>query len=115
MASLPPRSEDVSVSLMITYLATGELEEVPIATNDTFGRVWLPACDRLGLELVAMFRDGGLATIPAELVPQIVSELERLRAGSVGHPDGEYLTDRCDDLLDAFARTDPSTAEYSIG
>jgi hypothetical protein len=98
----------MTVEMGIRHHATGEYEVVPVATSDTFRRVWLPACERLGLEFVPLFAGGALTTVPAELVPQIVAEVERLRAATLATPDGDYLADRCSDILAAFARTDPA-------
>lgn len=105
----------MSVEMGIWHRDSGEYEVVPVATLDTFRRVWLPACERLGLELVPLFAGGALTTIPLELVPRIVDEVERLRGWAAGQPDGEYLADRCSGILAAFARTDATGCEYDFG
>lgn len=105
----------MSVEMGNRHRATGEYVVVPIATADAFHRVWLPACERLGLEFVPLFYGGGLTTVTAELVPQIVAEIEQLRAAVVGWPDGDYLADRCSGILTAFAHTDPAACEYDFG
>ena len=105
----------MSVEMGIRHRDTGEYEVVPVATLDTFRRVWLPACERLGLELVPLFAGGALTTVPAELVPQIVAEVVRLRDATAELPDGGYLADRCSGILAAFARTDPAACEYDFG
>jgi hypothetical protein len=88
---------------------------VPVATIDTFRRVWLPACERLGLEFVPLFADGALTTTPAELVPQIVAEVERLRVAALGSLGSDDLADRCSGILAAFTRTDPAMCDYDFG
>ena len=77
----------------------GRAARPPVATLDTVRRVWLPACGRLGLELV----------------PRIVAEVERLRAWAAGRSDGEHLADRCSGVLAAFARTDTAACESDFG
>lgn len=104
----------MTVELGIRHRESGEYEVVPVATSATFREVWLPACKQLGLELVPEFPGGALTTVPAEFVPRIVDELDRLRqwaAGNVGDPYAGYLVDRCDGLLRAFARTDPAACD----
>lgn len=105
----------MSVSMLIHDLVTGETEEVPVACTETFQDVWLPVCERLGLQLVPLFSGGALATVPMELIPQIVVELGRLRDAADCLPEGDYLARRCMGLLDAFARTDAAQCCYSIG
>jgi hypothetical protein len=105
----------MTVEMGIRYRDSGEYEVVPVATSETFRLVWLPACERLGLELVPLFAGGALTTVPPELVPRIVAEVERLRAWAAGQPDGEYLADRCLGILAAFARTDPAECAYDFG
>jgi len=105
----------MSISLGIRHLESGEYQVVPIATNATFRRVWLPACERLGLSLVPQFEGGGLLFSGANLARQVVSELEVLRDWAASQPDGEYLVDRCGDLLAAFERFDPEACEMAFG
>jgi hypothetical protein len=105
----------MAIEMGIRHRDSGEYEVVPVATSETFRRVWLPACERLGLALVPLFAGGALTTVPPELVPQIVAEVERLRADAAALPDGDYLADRCSGILAAFARTDPAGCEYDFG
>jgi hypothetical protein len=105
----------MTVSMGIRHRGSGEYEVVPVATSATFDSVWLPACERLGLKLVPLFACGALASVPPELVPLIVSELERLRDAALGLPEGAYLAARCSGLLAAFARTDSATCDYDFG
>lgn len=105
----------MTVEMGIRHCATGKYEVVPVATSETFRLVWLPACERLGLEFVPLFAGGALTIVPAELVPRIVAEVEQLRAAAVAWPEGDYLADRCSGILAAFARTDPAACEYDFG
>jgi hypothetical protein len=105
----------MSISMGIHHHGSGEYEIVPIATNATFRRVWLPACERLGLSRVQRFEGGGLNFCSPNLARQIVSELETLRGWASSQPDGEYLVDRCGDILAAFERTDPEACDYDFG
>ena len=104
----------MTVEMGIRHRDSGGYEVVPVATAASFRSVWLPACERLGLELVPMFAGGALTTVPPELVPRIIAEVERLRGWAAGQPDGEYLADRCSGILAAFARTDPAACEYDF-
>ena len=99
----------------IRHRDTGEYEVVPVATAEAFHRVWLPACERLGLELVPLFAGGALTTVPPNLIPQIVAEVEQLWIESAELSDGDYLACRCAGILAAFARTDPAVCEYDFG
>jgi len=105
----------MTVEMGIRHRDTGEYEVVPVATSETFRRVWLPACERLGLRLVPLFAGGALTTVPPDLVPQIVAEVEQLQAGAAELRDGDYLADRCSGILAAFGRTDPAACEYDFG
>ncbi len=105
----------MTVEMGIRHRDTGAYEVVPVATSEAFRRVWLPACERLGLELVPLFAGGALTTVPTDLVPRIIAEVSRLRTDAVAVNDGEYLAERCSDILDAFERTDPTVCEYDFG
>jgi hypothetical protein len=105
----------MSISLGIHHRESGGYEDVAIATNATFRQVWLPACERLGLLLVPLFEGGGLVFYGPNLARQVVSELEVLRDWAASQPDGEYLVDRCGDLLAAFERTDPEACDFYFG
>ena len=105
----------MTVEMGIHHRDSGEFEAVPVATSESFRRVWLPACERLGLSLVPLFSGGALLRVPPNLVPRIVSELEVLREWASTQPDGIYLVERCDGILAAFRRTDPETCDYDFG
>jgi hypothetical protein len=105
----------MTVSMGIKHRGSGDYEVVPVATNRTFREVWLPACKGLGLSLVPLFFGGAFLHVPPNLVPGIVSELERLREWASSREDGAYLVDRCGDILAAFARTDPGACDYDFG
>jgi hypothetical protein len=105
----------MTVEMGIRHRDTGEYEVVPVATSDTFCRIWLPACKRLGLEWVAHFHDGALAVVPPESVPQIIAELERLRAGLAEQRELAFVIERIDSILRAFRKTDPAVCEYDFG
>jgi hypothetical protein len=105
----------MSVEMGIRHRDSGEYEVVPIATLDTFRRVWLPACEELGLELVPLFAGGALTSVPPDLVPRIIDEVLRLWIASVRLPEREHLADRCQSILAALARTEPALCEYDFG
>jgi hypothetical protein len=62
---------------------------------------------------VPQFDGGGLVFSSPNLAQQVVSELEALRGWAASQPDGEYLVDRCVDLLAAFDRPDPARTRCS--
>jgi len=105
----------MSIEMGIRHRGSGEYEVVPVSTSGTFEKVWRPAAERLGLEFVPLFSGGALTTVPTELVPRIVAEVRRLRGWAATQPDGNYLVERCSDILAAFERTDPSQCEYDFG
>lgn len=105
----------MTIEMGIRHRDSGAYEVIPVATSDTFRRVWLPACEQIGLALVPLFDGGALTRVPADLVPRIVAEVEQLRDWAAQQPDGKYLVDRCSDILAAFVRTDPATCEYDFG
>lgn len=106
--------EPMTVSMGIRHRESGEYEVVPVATNASFRRVWLPACEKLCLQFIPLFADGALTRVPTELVPQIIDEVSRLQRWAVARPD-EYLQERCGDILAAFARTNPAMCDYDFG
>ena len=105
----------MTVEMGIRHRDTGDYEVVPVATSATFRKVWLPACDRLGLELVGHFHDGMLTTVPAEAIPRIIGELHRLRAWARDQPELHFVVERIDTILRAFRETDPAVCEYDFG
>jgi hypothetical protein len=105
----------MTVEMGIRCHDTGEYRVVPVATSETFRRVWLPACENLGLGWVVHFHDGSLGSVPPEAVPQIIAELVRLRNWGTGRADLAFLVERIDAILRAFEETDPSTCEYDFG
>src|SRR5262249_14333312 len=105
----------MSIAMGIGHRDSGEYEVVPIATNATFRRVWLPACERLGLSLVPQFYGGGVGFSSPDAARQSVAGVERLRGWAASQPDGESLVDRCGDLLAAFERTNPESCDYDFG
>jgi hypothetical protein len=100
----------MTVEMGIRHRDSGEYEVVSVATSQG-----LPACERLGLELVPLFAGGALTIVPSEVIPRLVAGVEQLRAWAVSQPDGDYLAERCAAILAAFARTDPAACEYDFG
>ena len=105
----------MTVSMGIRHLDTGQFEDVPVATSEVFRSWWLPACKRLGLDLVSHFHDGMLNTVANDEIPRIVAELEALRAWASAEPDRSFMVARIDGILQAFRRTDPLRCSYDFG
>ncbi|MCI0701217.1 MAG: DUF4404 family protein [Planctomycetia bacterium] len=93
----------------------GESREVPIASQRGFTESWLPLCERLGLQFVSLFAGGALTTIPEELIPEITRELRLLLAEVEAAPDHAWIAERINNILTAFAETNPAEWEYSFG
>lgn len=105
----------MTVEMGIRHLESNEYEVVPVSCSETFRRVWLPACKRLELELVSHFHDGLLTKVNTEDIPQIISELDRLRKWAVGQMELGFVVERIDAILRVFRETDPSLCEYDFG
>jgi hypothetical protein len=105
----------MTVEMGIRHRETGICEVVPVATSETFHKVWLPACALLDLKWIANIHDGALTTVPPELVPQIIEELQRLRAWACEHPELGLPVERIDAILRAFRKTDPAMCAYDFG
>src|SRR5437763_86280 len=105
----------MTIEMGIHHLDTGEYEVVPVATSETFRAVWLPACNRLGLEWVAHFHDGALTAVPVELIPQIVKELQLLRGWVSEQPELAFIAEGIDSILRMFRERDPAKCEFDFG
>jgi hypothetical protein len=99
----------------LSHKATGEYREVPIASLGGFTEGWLRLCQQLGLHLVPLFSGGALTTVPDELIPEIVRELRLLLVNVEPDPDSAWIAERVNDILTAFAETNPAEWEYSFG
>jgi hypothetical protein len=76
----------MSIGLLISSEENDEvLDFSPMATQDTFVRVWLPICHELGLEFIPIFESGMLIT--EEVSDDVLRELKRLE-DAVRHKDG---------------------------
>jgi hypothetical protein len=105
----------MAVSIGLLNKATGEYREVPVATLATFRNAWLPLCERLGLLWVPLFAGGALTTVPEHAIPDIIRELHTLAAELSSDPDMDWLRERVDAILAAFAETNPAEWEYDFG
>ena len=105
----------MSVSLMLHHKLTGDLREIPIASQSGFVEGWLPICERLGLVWVPEFTGGALTRVPKDLIPEITRELELMLAEVKGNTEGEWITERINYVLTAIAEVNPAEWEYSFG
>ncbi|WP_437980442.1 hypothetical protein [Sorangium sp. So ce117] len=103
----------MTVSLGIKHHHSGAYDVVPIATSDYFKRRWLPACAHLGLRYVSHFHDGALSTVSPDDLPDIVAELEILRAWAAAND--AFMVERIDGVLRALHALDPTSCEVDFG
>ncbi len=81
----------MSIGLLISSAENDEvLDFAPVATQDTFGRVWLPICLEVGLEFIPVFESGMLIT--EEVYDDVLQELNRLEE-TVRHKAGSPVYD----------------------
>lgn len=82
----------MSVSMMIENLDTGELEEVPVAAQSTYKKIWVKGGMEIGLQMIPAF-DGPLGcgvTITQDNMHALFSELDRLSAWITAQHDPPY-------------------------
>ena len=102
----------MSVAVVITYRAEHSGPAyLPVATEEIFATHWLPACARLGLEWMPLFKTG--VTVAIEDLPSVRSELEQLRDYFARAPDDApmiaHLRERSRWLGAELARLEPAT------
>lgn len=92
----------MSVALLLKNSSSDDTRLYPIATQERFVRVWMPAIEELGLEWVGLAETGFLITIKNH--PEVVSELRRLRAWFEARHDAHSVErlDRALPELEAF-------------
>ena len=105
----------MSVSMGMRNKTTGEYRVVPIASSRGFTEDWLPFCDPLGLQLVSLFSGGALTTVPDDLIPEIIRELQLLLTATENSRSSEWIAERVRDILTAFADTNAAEWEYDFG
>jgi hypothetical protein len=103
----------MTVSMGIKHQDTGTYDVVPIATSEHFERHWLPACAHLGLRHVSHFHDGALSALRSEDLPEIVMDLNTLRAGAV--TTDAFMVERIDGVLQALRESASEPCEYDFG
>lgn len=86
---------------------------IPIATEEFFRRVWVPACEELDLKWVTLFPIG--VEVTEDNVGDVRSELTRLKewvSGNLPQAEAEHVQTRSNLLLDGlqtvFTRADIS-------
>ncbi|MDB5348116.1 MAG: hypothetical protein JWP89_6493 [Schlesneria sp.] len=76
---------------------------------------WLVGARELGLVIVPHLGDGGTyVSFPPEDIPQLIAELELLRAWFEGREYDLYLQ-FIDRIIRVFDETDPAEFEYGFG
>jgi hypothetical protein len=105
----------MTVAMGIRHRESGEYQVIPVATSAAFRDVWLPACDRLGLEWVARFHDGSLTTVAPHVIPEIVAELERMRVWATIQQEMSFVVEKIDVILQAIRDNDVINYEFDVG
>jgi hypothetical protein len=89
--------------------ADGELV-VPIATQQVFDDVWVPAARVLGLEWVPAFAAG--VPVGGEDVPAVLAELHRLAAAFAQRPPAAAVTERLAQLVGTLTALQEGGADF---
>ena len=105
----------MTVSMGVLNRRTDEYHVVPIACSVPFRKQWRPLAKRLNLTIVKHLDDGRYAPFPAELIPDLLQELETLRKAVKDDDKYGWIADRCDTIIARLNSTDPETWEYDFG
>jgi hypothetical protein len=105
----------VTVGMSLQNRNTGESRDVPLGALKAFDEDWLPICERLGLVWVPQFRSAALWRVPNELIGPIIQELCQLRLALLGVEELEWVLNRVNNALAAFAETHPAEWQYGFG
>ncbi len=103
----------MTVSLGIKHHDSGTYEAIPIAASAYFVRHWLPACAHLGLRHLSHFHDGALSALSSNDLPEIIAELNTLRAWAMTNDIS--MIERIDGLLQALRGSASESCEYDFG
>jgi len=103
----------MTVSMGIKHHDSGTYEVIPIAATEYFVRHWLPACAHLELRHVAHFHDGALSTLSSGDLPEIIVELEALRAWAI--TNNTAMAERIDGVLRALRESTSGPCDYDFG
>ncbi len=103
----------MTVSMGIKHHDSGAYEVIPIAASAYFVRHWLPACAHLGLRHVSHFHDGALAALSSNDLPEIIAEIEMLRAWAM--TNDTFMLERIDGLLQALRESASESCDYDFG
>ena len=76
--------------------------------------VWLPAAEKLGLDLVPHLGDGAFARVPQEYLREVTQQLTRLRHWMAENGYDLYV-EHLDDILPALATVNPDIDHVSFG
>jgi hypothetical protein len=76
--------------------------------------VWLPAAEELGLTLVPHLGSGAFSGVAPEYLPDVISQLTRLREWMAANGHDLYV-EHLDDTLSALANVRPETDHVSFG
>ena len=105
----------MAVEMGLRSKATGEYRVVPVATLRSFREVWLPFCERLGQVWIPLFAGGALTTVPSHVIPDVIHELQTLRAEAMTAPDVAWIAESIEAILATFSETNPAEWEYDFG
>jgi hypothetical protein len=85
----------MGISLTITDSSTGMDTTVPVCGFNELHEVWLPACDKLDLEILPVCLQGGM-TITKEYYDRLVGEVSRVvTAFTTTYPCEDNVTNIC--------------------
>lgn len=109
----------MSVAVLIDYVdpvaaaAAGGREYLPVATEDLYGKYWVPAARNLGCVWLLLFQTG--APVPLAELPAVIEEFRRVRDYFARDPTTSHA-ERSRWLVVELERIEPSTvAELYIG
>jgi hypothetical protein len=109
----------MSVSLIKKSRRNPErFEEIPIATNTTFERYWLPGARDLGLCLVPLLWEPFY--LNAAERTQLLTELHRLRDWAAANPmvdesQSRNMVERINTLISALSSDEGDETEFCFG
>jgi hypothetical protein len=104
----------MGVQLLITRKEAVKPDYYSLTGAAGWETVWLPAAEELGLTLVPHLGNGAFSGVAPEYLPEIISQLTRLRAWMAANGHDLYV-EHLDDALLALAEARPEADHVSFG